>query len=351
MAIAKNTQFWTSRLTGEDPTSPISTNTNNPWSGSGGSASGGAWVTTNSTYSIGGDSTMTVFCMFAFDTAPANGNVILTLDNGVKKVQVKSKGNLTQLDIVGATTITLEDLDLKMTEERAVPTTLRLTMDASGNVKCYLHEIINDADGNAGFYSLVGAATSSAGASFGNTSGTVKWYSVYYSPHGAFSPEELLPSSFATDTLSRMGLSIVEKIKEIPRPYIKTYVDDSSIVYGYDMSSKMLNRMSTPTVHVVFTRMGSPEPAALGSAAIIQDYSIAVYVTTKGTNYENAYRIGLNIIGEIFDELYTTTGLQATTDNLMSYNMSLDVKMDDDETVCVHQLDLNYRRRIKMTNR
>ena len=56
-------------------------------------------------------------------------------------------------------------------------------------------------------------------------------------------------------------------------------------------------------------------------------------------------------MGEAFDELYTTTGLTATTDNIESYNMILDSKMDDDETICVHQLNLTYRRRIKMTRR
>ena len=63
------------------------------------------------------------------------------------------------------------------------------------------------------------------------------------------------------------------------------------------------------------------------------------------------YRLGLNIIGEVFDELYTNTGLSATTDNLEAYNMNLDVKLDDDETVCVHQLNVTYKRRIKMTRR
>ncbi len=327
------------------------TKTNFTGGGRGGSASGGAWVVTNDTYSIASSTAMTMVAMLSFNTAPTNAAVLMTLDNGVKRVQVKSKGNLTQLDLVGATTVTISDLDLGMAEDGAVPLTLRLTLDASGNAKLYKHEILNDTDGNAAFYSIVGASTSSATASFGNTSGSVNWEAVYFSKFGAFSPEELMLSAFAQDTLPRMGLTIVDALKNCTRPFIKKYVNDSSIVYGYDLSSQMLNRMVTPTIHVVFTSLSSPNFSALGGSSIDQFFDVAIYTTTKGTNYENSYRLGLNIMGEIFDELYTTTGLQASTDNLESYNMTLDSKMDDDETICVHQLNLSYRRRIKMTRR
>ena len=41
-------------------------------------------------------------------------------------------------------------------------------------------------------------------------------------------------------------------------------------------------------------------------------------------------------MGEVFDELYTQTGVQGTTDSMLQYDAQLDSKMDDDETVCVH---------------
>ena len=44
-------------------------------------------------------------------------------------------------------------------------------------------------------------------------------------------------------------------------------------------------------------------------------------------------------MGEVFDELYTQTGVQGTTDSIIQYDAQLDSKMDDDETVCVHVLD------------
>ena len=356
MAIATKHQYWNSRLTGEDPTDPVSTNENDAWvlggGGSAGSASGGAWVTTNSTYNIGGSGdSITMVAMLSFNTAPNTDDVIMRLDTGSKRVEVKSRGNLTELALVGTSTVIITDLDLGMSEENAVPLLLRLTLDATGNAYLYTHEIINDTDGNSAFYSVTANSGSGGNSTFGNTSGSVNWFTVYFSKFGAFNPEELMLSAFAQDTLARMGLTVVETLKNCTRPFIKKYVDDSSIVYGYDLSSQMLNRMKTPTIHIVFTSISSPNFTTLGGAAIEQFYEITAYVTTKGSNYEGAYRLGLNILGEIFDELYTTTGLSASTDNLESFNMQLDSKMDDDETVCVHQINITYKRRIKMTRR
>ena len=165
---------------------------------------------------------------------------------------------------------------------------------------------------------------------------------------GAFTPEELLLSDFAQDTLARMGLAIVEQIKDSDRPYLKTQVNDASIIYGYDISSQMINRVITPSIHVIIEDLGSPEFESLGGAKITQNYDVKVFVSVKGTNYENAYRSCLNIMGEVFDELYVNTGVEGTTDSIISYSADLDSKMDDDETVCVHVLTLTYMRRIDM---
>tara|TARA_R100000458_G_C8265049_1_gene240198 strand:+ start:839 stop:1891 length:1053 start_codon:yes stop_codon:yes gene_type:complete len=350
MAVADKNSYWTSRMSGENPASLSGAN-NTSFSGSGGSDSNGSWTITNSTYSIGGSGAMSMVAMLSFTTAPTSGDVIMRLDNGSKRVEVRSKGNLTQLDLVGTTTVTINDLDLNMAEDNAVPLILRLTLDDSGNAKLYTHEILNDTDGNAAFYSVAGSSGSGATSIFGNTSGSIKWYSVYYTAHGAFNPEELMLSSFAQDTLARMGLVIIDSLKDCKRPMINQFVQDSSIIYGYDLSSEMLNRVQVPSIHVVISDASSPNFNSLGGSSIEQLYEISIYVTTKGTNYEEAFRLGLNIIGEVFDELYTTTGIRATTDNLEAYNLLLDVKMDDDETVCVHQLNITYRKRIKMNRR
>ena len=147
------------------------------------------------------------------------------------------------------------------------------------------------------------------------------------------------------------GLGIVAQIKKADRPYLKTQVDDSSVVYGYDISSQMLNRVGTPSIHVLVEQLLSPEFESLGGSKITQNYDVKVFVSVRGTNYENAYRKGLNLMGEVFDELYTNTGVSGTTDSIISYSADLDTKMDDDEVVCVHVLTLTYMRRIDMRHR
>ena len=168
---------------------------------------------------------------------------------------------------------------------------------------------------------------------------------------GAFSPLELAPSDLATDTLLRMGLSIVNSLRDSRRAHLKTHLDAGSIRYGYDISQEMLSRSIPPFIHVVLQGLGSPTFAALGGGRIDQEYDVLIYVTTRGTTYEDAYRLGLNIVGECFDELYTTTGLNGTTDSLYEYSLELQSRMDDEVTICTHLLTLTYMRRLNMRHR
>jgi hypothetical protein len=148
-----------------------------------------------------------------------------------------------------------------------------------------------------------------------------------------------------------MGLSIVERLKDCDRMYLKTQVENSSIVYGYDISSEMVNRIAAPAIHVLVKGLESPAFDALGGSRVIQEYDVVIFITTRGTNYVDAYRSCLNITGEVFDELYTNTGLSGNTDSIISYSADLDTKRDDDETVCVHTLTIRYMRRINMRTR
>ena len=347
MGIASTKQIWNTRMRGGDPASADGLS----FSGSGGSANGNYWAISNSSYSVSGGTANTMVASFIFDTAPDSADPILVIDDGTKRVEVRSKGNGTGLDLVGTTTVTISDLDMLQTEDDAVPLVLRLSMDSSGSAKLYVYDILRNAEGNDAFYSVTGSASSSAGVKFGNTSGSVRWGSVYVTTNGAFNPEELMTSDFAQDALARMGLSVVEQIKDSDRMYLKTQVADSSIVYGYDLSSQMRNRLSTPTVHVVLRGLGNGEFETLGGSTITQDYSVEIFVTTRDSNYEQAYRSGMNILGEIFDELYTNTGLRGTTDSITGFQTSFDTRLDADETVCVHTLTLEYIRRINMTHR
>ena len=354
MSIATKTQYWNSRMMGSNPTALTGT-FNDVWSASGGgSASSDDWVITNGTYTItpdAGDVSYTLVAAFRYTTAPNSGTVLMSLDNGTHKVEVKSTGNNNSLSLVGATTVTISDLDMTNVEENPVTLILRLTLQTGGEAKLYTHEIVNDYTGAIAYYGVTGASGSTRAVKWGNTSGSVKWASVYYSKFGAFTPEELLISDFAQDTLARMGLGIVQQLKSSTRLYLKTQVPDSSIVYGYDISSQMLNRIPVPSIHVLISELNSPNFESLGGAKITQEYDVRVFITVKGTNYEDAYRAGLNIMGEVFDELYTNTGLQGTTDSIVSYDAKLDSKMDDDETVCVHVLTMSYMRRVDMRHR
>tara|TARA_R100000329_G_scaffold105436_1_gene86520 strand:- start:1162 stop:2235 length:1074 start_codon:yes stop_codon:yes gene_type:complete len=357
MAIATKTQYWTSRMNGTNPAALTGT-FNDSWSetGSGGAASGEYWRISGNGYwsqtPTTSDYTLVAALKFPNTGAlPSDGTVLMRLDNGDYRVEVRAKGNSSTLDLVGASTATTPDLDLALADDNPVAVILRLTLDASGNARLYMREIIEDDDGATHFLSVTASSGSGKDVRWGNSSGTVDWGSVYYTSLGSFSPDELLTSDFAQDALVRMGLAIVDQIKNSTRMYLKTQVDNSSVIYGYDLSMDMLNRLSPPTVHVMIKDLGSPEFESLGGAKITQNYDVMIFVTTKGTNYENAYRLGLNIIGEIFDELYTNTGVEGTTDSIISYVAEFSPRMDNDDFVCVHRMELTYMRRIDMRHR
>jgi len=284
-------------------------------------------------------------------SAPSNGAVLMKLDNGTHKVEVKSKGTLAKLDLVGATTVTTHDLDLDASEQDGVAVLLRLTLDTTGAAILYMREIIEDDDANTHYLSVTGASGSSATASWGNTSGSVDWATAYFTHQGAFSPDEMDSTDFVTTSFIRTGLNIVEILKASKRFYLKSHVSDSSIVYGYDVSSNMISRIITPSIHVMIRALESPDFLTLAGTRTEQQYDVVLYITTKGTNYRNAYRLGLSIMGEVFDELYTNTGLDAGIDSLISYDVKLDTKMDDDEVVCVHIMNMTYMKKVNMTRR
>jgi len=287
-------------------------------------------------------------------TAASDGGVLLKLDNGTHSVQVQSTGTTNTVKLVGTTTVTSGSLDFDMGDDEAVPIILRLTLNATTNkARLYMHEIIEDDDAVTHYLEVTATNDSSGSRSiqWGNTTGDISWASAYATYFGAFDPDELMLSDFATDALSRMGLSIVNRIKDSDRTYLKTHVNDANVVYGYDVSSKMISRLGTPAIHVLLTNLNSPTFASLGGGKIEQEYQVTVFVTTRGTNYKNAYRHCLNIAGEVFDELYRNTGLSGTTDSLREYEATFDHKIDNDETICIHQLKFTYMRRIDMRHR
>lgn len=355
MAIATTTQYWTSRMYGGDPSDLTSGQDNESFTatGSGGAVSGEGWAITDQVWSLSpSQSALTLVACFKYTTAPDDGEVLMLLDNGTYTVQVEATGDAQTLRLVGATSTVTRSLDLGMADTfDPVPVILRLTLDASGNAVLYTREMVYDGLGSASYYSVTGAAGSSGSVQWGNTTGNLLWNNVFVSTFGAFSPDEMSTSPFVTDTLLRMGLGIVQTLKDSQRFYLKNFVDDSSIVYGYDISSQMVSRIPPPSIHVILAKTDSPTFTTLGGTKVDQMFTMTLFITTRGTDYSEAYRTGASILGDVFDELYTTTGLKGNTDSLVDFTVNFDTKRDDDEVVCVHRLEVGYMRRTNMHHR
>tara|TARA_A100001201_G_scaffold25249_2_gene28420 strand:- start:3170 stop:4237 length:1068 start_codon:yes stop_codon:yes gene_type:complete len=351
MAIAGTQDYWTSRFNGVDPTVGDALNTAFSESGATGVASTssdafgvGYWKVSDKTYSqTPTTNAYTIVGCFYYETAPSNGTVLMKLDNGSAKVEVQVNG--TKFNLVGASTASTVELNPADSTQSAV--ILRLTLTGT-TATLYAREIVTDSYGEDHFIQVTGSSSVGKTIQWGNTSGIVHWASLYATDKGAFAPQELSPSQWTTNTLYRLGLSLVEQLKSSPRMYLKTHVDDSSIVYGYDISGDMLSRIRPPSIHVMLQNINAPETISLGGAVVDLSYSISVLITTVGADYKEAYILGAEIAGEVFDELYTNTGLNGTTDALDTFTANLDTKRDDDETVCIHQLLFTYRRRTNL---
>lgn len=374
MSIATTTQFWTTRWNGGDPANPTSyTGQDNLQFTKNGGYTTGAGADANGSWKIDGVATptpptafkgqkweqyadgdgYTIVVCFQYNTTPSNGSPLFSMDNGSYVVTVSSTGSDNSLNISGLNTVTITGLDLKSEASfEPKPTILRITVDNAGNGKVYVNEIIEDDMGN----SKVTTFTAHHGSTqnefyFGNNTGIVTWHNVYVSTHGAFSPDEMSTSPFVTDSLMRMAFSVRDLLRNSKRMYLKNMIDDSSIVYGYDVSSGMVSRLAPPTIHIILRELASPEFDVVGGTRITQNYKIILFVTTRGTDYKNAYRMGMDIGGDAFDEIYTNTGLKGDTDSLVSYTVSFDTKMDDDEVVCIHRYEYQYMRRLNMLHR
>tara|TARA_R100001510_G_scaffold3932_1_gene3128 strand:+ start:1977 stop:3080 length:1104 start_codon:yes stop_codon:yes gene_type:complete len=362
VAIATTNQYWTSRMNGGNPASLTDFGQDNEsftltGTGSDGSAVGDSWQIANTgsgqLWSLTPTTNeYTMIVCFKYTAAPADGTVLLKLDNGTHKAEVQASSDANKVKLVGTSTVISRDLDLSQADGfDAVPIILRLTLDSTGKARLYMREIIEDSDAQTNYLEVTGSTGSSKTIQWGNTDGTILWNNVYVTNMGAFSPDELSTSSFVSDSLIRMGLSVVDLLQKSKRFFLKNIVNNSSIVYGYDISSQMISRLSPPTIHVILQSLESPEFDTLGGTRITQNFKVILFITTRGTDYENAYRTAMEIAGDAFDELYTNTGLQGNTDSLIDYTITFDTKTDDDEVICVHRMELTYMRRLNLLHR
>lgn len=384
MAISGQNDYWCSRIAG--PTSPAEPNgnTNKAWGLHDGNLSsyslqdtayrilstsgrqGQQWGLGRASFGDGdilstssGDG-WTIIIAFSLANEDPNTDTILRYESGEgTTAQVKiypASGTIELRDgSLGSEDPTFTGVDLSMTDDYAVPVVLRMTVNESSapnKVRLYLNEVIEDDDGNAAYIETTPAGSGTAGIEsfiFGSTINDLDIYAVYVCEDGGYSPDEMDMSDFTSHSLMRTGMKVVEVLRNSRRLYLSNFVQSSGIFYGYDMSSgAMVNRTPAPTVHVMVQKADSPDFLTLAGTRTDQRYDVNVFVTTRGTNYENAYRMGATILGEVFDELYTNTGLDANVDSLISYNAVFDTKVDDDETICIHSLTLTYMKKIRM---
>ena len=350
MAIADKTTYWKLKSDGSsDPSVNI-----NPelyaWTltGVGGSSVNNEWVITNQTVSYTPTSTeYTIWAVIKYITTPLNGTTLLRLHNGSQYVNVVSKGNDTSLGLDGNTDAVFSGLDLKNDY-----TIVRLTLDSSGNARMYVHDIIEDDDAATSYLSVVPiTAVGTKSIQFMNDSGSVSFANVLGCDQGAFSPDELSPSQFINDAFHRVGLKVVETLQNSNRPFLKNVVDDSAIIYGYDISQSMISRLPAPSIYVLQRQVASEALDVLGGHGLTTIAQLQVFILTRGTNYRNAYRACLDITGDVFDEIMTNLGLDANQDAILGYELTLDNKMDDGETVCVHKLSFDTMRRHHLQRR
>lgn len=359
MTVSKQTDFWSARLNGQDPTNPVGDN-NTAWTLNAGSAGDGAslngyWRITSDS---GGqtwkqtiadaDNELTIMCAVHIESAPNANEVLMALDNGTHRIEVQTV-NSHKVKLVGSTTVESPNLDFAMAEETAVPIILRLTLANDGTARLYMAEIIEDDDAQQHYLQVSAQSTSAQGAFFGTTTGIVDFYSVYFTSHGSYSPDEMDMSDFISHSLLRTGMNVRDILRNSNRLFLKTHVGKAGINYAFDLSSEsMLNRYQSPTVHVMIQKTNSPDFLTLAGTRTDQRYTVVIFVSARGTNYENAYRLAASILGEVFDELYVQTGLQSGVDSLIGYDATFDTKVDEDDVVCIHTLSLEYMKKIRM---
>ena len=360
MAVSRTTDYWTSRMDGNDPTIPTGTQ-NLAFLGSAGEASGKNWkiggdVATNGYYTLADPLTTdcTLWIAFSYTQStyiPADGTVIAEIDNGTFQLQLQSDGTTSGLKVVGTTTETFSGLDLGMTDIGAIPTVVRLTLNkTTGAAKAYLFDIEQNDVGDILSKSLTGGTGASSNLDFGNNNGEVTFYAVYVTTMGAFTPDEMVTSNYTNVTLIQTAFGIIDVLKTASTYYLKNVVDPAAIMYGYDISSNMAV-LYTPAVHVLIRRIDSPDMYSLAGSSAEYFFQVEVYIVTKGTDYRNCYREGMAILGECLDELYSKTGLKGSTDSLIGHDARLDARLDPDDQVCCHVLNLRYMRRVDLSRR
>jgi len=340
MSVAGRLVSWSHRLNGEDPANPIGQNQGSWNTTVAGAEDEDYWKVSAAGYNtISTTNTgLTMIVSLKYDTTPVDGTKLASLGNGVGEIIVKSTGNTTSLKIsgAGATDVTISNLDLSK------PFFFRLTLN--GAVGRFYPFDMQETETGETLYNEVISTSSTTDVSFGCDDGSVLFGNVYYSSDGAFGTEELASSIWTTDLLVRNGYRIIEVLKNSKRMYLKTFVEDASIVYAYDLSPSVTARLQPPTIFVVVPSLNT-NIEALGGGVVYHDYTVEVFVVTRAADFRYAHRLCAEISGEVVEEIYSKTGQNDNTDAVADFSSNIDMKLEEDEVVCVNHHTFKFRRR------
>jgi len=341
MTVAGHSVKWTHRLNGEDPASPIGSN-QGVWAATvAGVLDDGYWKISGTGYNTldAVTTAQTMILSFKYDTIPVDGTLIASLDNGSGEILVKSTGlsSSLKLEATGAAAITISDLDLTK------PFVVRITLNGTVG-KFYPFDIDEDESGVVITSTLTSTGSSATASSFGCDNGVVLFGNVYYTDEGSYATNEMAASIWTSDLLIRTGYRVIELLKASKRMYLKSFVEAASIVYANDLSPTTTSRLAPPTIFVSVPSLSS-NIESLGGGTVIHDYEVEVFVVTKSADFRYAHRLCAEISGEVVEEIYMSSGQNDNNDSVVSFRSSIDMKVDEDEVVCVNQHSFKFRRR------
>tara|TARA_R100001510_G_scaffold34133_1_gene30609 strand:+ start:2237 stop:3298 length:1062 start_codon:yes stop_codon:yes gene_type:complete len=353
MAVAPHSTRWTHRLNGENPATPAGQN-NGAWSSTvSGTVVGKFWAhgglrgagynKINPT-----TDTLTLVASFKYETTPAAGTLLFSLESTVGEVKIVSAGNDTQLTMeskvgLGVDSITISNLELKNSFF------FRLTLDAHV-AKFYPFDLKETETGESLVHSTTSTTTSNPKNSFGCNNGDVLFGNFYFTDQGVFDTDEFSPSLWTSNLLQQTGLRVIELLKDSNRMYLKTQVEPESIIYANDMSPATVSRYDPPCIYVQVPSMRT-DIESLGGGTVFHQYQVQVFVITKASDYRFAHRINAELSGEVVEEIYANSGESSNKDSIIDFNSEIDMRQEEEEIICVNAHTFTFKRRINYRER
>lgn len=353
MSVAPHTARWTHRLNGEDPASPLGQNN-------------GAWDTTVSGATVGkywrvqgsgrntinpSTDTLTMVASFKYEDGgtPQSGTVLFSLESTVGAVKIVSTGDTTSLSmesptsLFGAHSKTITGLDL------TTDFFFRLTLNEHDAV-FYPFDLKENEVGESISYETSSSTTTNPANAFGCDNGSVLFGNIYFTDQGAFNADEFSPSLWTSNLLQQTGLRVIELLKESKRMYLKTQVEQTSIIYANDLSPAMVSRYETPCIYVSVPST-STDLDSLGGGTVFHKYPVQVFVVTRAADYRFAHRMNAELSGEVVEEIYANSGENSNKDAIIDFSSEIDMKQEEDEIICVNAHTFTFKRRVNYRER